>query len=57
MKETIRWTVRGVSQQTLQKLAIVRKNSDGTFGDYVNEAVAQWYESLPDVDEEEDGDA
>lgn len=49
----IRWTVRGIRQETLDMLAIVRQNSEGTFGDYVNEAVAQWFDSLPNADEED----
>jgi hypothetical protein len=35
-------------------LAVVRQHSTGNYGDYVNEAVARWYESLPDADDEED---
>jgi hypothetical protein len=35
-------------------LAIVRHNSDGTFGEFVNEAVARWYELLPDANEDDD---
>ena len=54
MTDTIRWTVRGIRPETLEMLAIVRQNSEGTFGEYVNMAVAIWYESLPDAAEEDD---
>ena len=54
MTDTIRWTVRGIRPETLEMLAIVRQNSEGTFGEYVNMAVATWYESLPDAAEEDD---
>ena len=58
MIETKRWTVRGISQQTIDMLAIVRQNSEGSFGEYVNEAIATWYESLPEaISNEEDDEA
>jgi hypothetical protein len=38
-------------------LAVVRQYSNGNYGDYINESVAQWYESLPDADEEDEEDA
>ncbi len=54
MTDAIRWTVRGIRPETLEMLAIVRQTSEGTFGEFVNEAVAQWYELLPDAAEEDD---
>jgi hypothetical protein len=56
MTDKKRWTVRGIRQETLDKLAIVRENSEGSFGEFVNEAVASWYESLPEVDPGESDD-
>ena len=52
----IRWTVRGIRQETLDMLAIVRQNSEGSFGEYVNEAINFWYSSLPEVDPGESDD-
>ena len=57
MIETKRWTVRGIRQETLDMLAIVRQNSEGSFGEFVNEAIATWYESLPEVNADEEDDA
>ena len=54
MTDTIRWTVRGIRPETLEMLATVRQNSEGTFGEYINMAVATWYESLPDAAEDDD---
>jgi hypothetical protein len=52
----IRWTVRGIHQETLDMLGIVRQTSGGTYGELVNEAVAEWYDALPDADAPEDYD-
>ena len=57
MTDTKRWTVRGIRPETLKMLAIVRQTSEGTFGEYINMAVATWYESLPDADEEDEDEA
>lgn len=57
MADTKRWTVRGIQKETLEMLSVVRQHSTGNYGDYVNEAVAQWYESLPDADEDNEEDA
>jgi hypothetical protein len=54
MTNTIRWTVRGIRPETLEMLATVRQTSEGTFGEYINMAVAQWYDLLPDAAEEDD---
>ncbi len=50
----IRWTVRGIHSETLDMLANIQETSGGNYGDYINEAVAQWYELLPDDMEEDD---
>ena len=50
----IRWTVRGIRSETLDMLANIQETSGGNYGDYINEAVAQWYELLPDANEEDD---
>jgi hypothetical protein len=34
-------------------LANIQESSGGNYGEFVNEAVAQWYESLPDANEED----
>ncbi len=54
MTDTIRWTVRGIHSETLNMLANIQESSGGTYGEFVNEAVAHWYELLPDAAEEDD---
>jgi hypothetical protein len=56
MTDAKRWTVRGIRQETLDKLAIVRQNSDGSFGEFVNEAIATWYDTLPEANADEEDD-
>jgi hypothetical protein len=50
----IRWTVRGIHPETLDMLANIQESSGGNYGEFINEAVAQWYDSLPDDIEEDD---
>jgi hypothetical protein len=50
----IRWTVRGIRQETLDMLANIQETSGGNYGEFINEAVAQWYDLLPDANEEND---
>ena len=50
----IRWTVRGICPYTLDMLANIQQTSGGNYGEFINEAVAQWYDSLPDDIEEDD---
>ena len=57
MTDKNRWSVRGISNETLEMLSIVRQNSAGTLGDYINEAVSLWYSSLPNADEKDDNEA
>jgi hypothetical protein len=35
-------------------LANIQETSGGNYGEFVNEAVAQWYDSLPDDIQEDD---
>ena len=53
----IRWTVRGIRSETLDMLANIQETSGGNYGEFVNEAVAQWYDSLPDDNDDDDGAA
>ena len=53
----IRWTVRGIRPETLDMLANIQETSGGNYGEFINEAVAQWYEFLPDATEEDDDEA
>ena len=50
----IRWTVRGIRPETLGMLANIQESSGGNYGEFINEAVAQWYELLPDANDEDD---
>ena len=50
----IRWTVRGICPNTLDMLANIQQTSGGNYGEFINEAVAQWYEFLPDANEDND---
>lgn len=48
-----RWTVRGVSTETVDMLREVAYCSGITFGEALNEAVAVWYAGLPEEAEVE----
>ncbi len=50
----IRWTVRGIHSETLNMLANIQESSGGNYGEFINEAVAAWYESVPDAFEDDD---
>jgi hypothetical protein len=44
--------VRGVNAEALQMLRDVQAISGGTLGELLNEAIACWYDSLPDTDDD-----
>jgi hypothetical protein len=54
MTDTKRWTVRGIERKTLAMLANVRQTSGGTFGEFINESVAFWYDALDEDDANDD---
>ncbi len=53
MTDAIRWTVRGIKQNTIDMIAEVQGTSGGSYGELINEAVLTWYDSLPEIHEED----
>ena len=56
MADSKRWTVRGIRPETLILLSNIRQTSGGTYGEFINESVEWWYDSLPDADSDEEDD-
>ena len=52
----IRWTVRGISPETLNMLSIVQETSGGSYGQYVNMAITTWFDSLEEDDAGDEDD-
>ena len=51
---SLRWSVRGIGAESVERLAEVKQTCGWPYGDLVNEAIAFWFERLP---AESDGDA
>lgn len=56
MADTIRWTVRGVNPDTIERIAEVSGESKCAYGLLVDEAVEVWFGNLPFAEEEDEVD-
>ena len=48
--QNYRWSVRGLDPTVLDMLKEVRQTSGFGYGQLVSEAIADWYENLPEED-------
>lgn len=47
-----KWTVRQISEQTINRIAEVSEESGYTYGELLDQAVEDWYDHLPCEDDE-----
>ena len=54
MTNAEKWTVRNVTPEALEMLQEVSQNSGAPMGELLSDAVADWYQRLPETTEEDD---
>lgn len=47
-----KWTVRNLDSEAFELLSTMKTETGWTYGDLLSEAISEWYENLPETEDE-----